>query len=82
MNQIEGTCWKGCESMSLDARGSVGGLVFGNPHEVVFEDWMASDQILTRRFKYVVIEDFIFLSVVYNPPGTRDKKVFCNHCRS
>lgn len=37
---------------------------------------MASDQILTRRFRYVLTKKIIFLSVVDNPPVPRDKKVF------
>lgn len=63
--------------MSLDARGGAGGLVvWWNPHEVFFQEWMSFDRILTHRFRYVVIKYFIFLSVVYNPPSTRDMKVF------
>ena len=37
---------------------------------------MASNHILTHRFRYVLTKNLIFLSAVDNPPVTRDKKVF------
>lgn len=59
MNQIAGTYWKGCESMSPNPTGSARGLdVWWKPHEVVFQDWMAYDRILTGRFRYVGTQYF------------------------
>lgn len=62
--------------MSLNARGSARGLdVWWKPREVVSQYWMAYDRNLIGRFRYLGTKDFVFLSVVYNPQGTWDKKV-------
>lgn len=77
MNRIAVTCWKGCQSMSLDVRANSEGLeIWWNPIEVVFQDWMASTIILIGIFCYVGTKKFVFLTIVYGPSTTGDKTSF------
>lgn len=54
------------ESMTIDAKGSAGGIVIlWNTREVMVELWIGMQRILSRRFRMVGHKEWFLVSTVY-----------------
>ena len=56
------------ECMTIDAKGSTGGIeILWNPAEVTVDYWIGMKRILTGRFRLIGHKEWFLVSIVYGP---------------
>jgi len=68
------------ECMTLDAKGSAGGIaILWNPAEVTVDHWIGMKRILSRRFILIGHSDWFLVSTVYGPYIMVEREAFLTH---
>eukprot|EP00253_Pinus_taeda_P021277 PITA_21277 len=68
------------EQVTIDGKGSAGGIVvIRNPTEVISEWWIGMPRILTGRFRHIGESEWVAVSAVYGPHTQVDRGLFLSH---
>lgn len=68
------------EQVTIDAKGSAGGIaIIWNPVEVLSDWWMGMPRILTGRFRLIGKSDWVVVSAVYGPHSQADRGLLLTH---
>ena len=67
------------ERVTIDAKGSAGGVaIIWNPAEVLTDWWIGMPRILTGRFRLIGQSEWVVILVVYGPHTSADRDLFLN----
>ena len=65
------------EHVTIDPKGSVGGIaILWNPAEVLADWWIRMPRILTERFRLIGQSEWVAISAVYGPHTRADRDLF------
>lgn len=65
------------EQVTIDAKGSAGGIEFlWNPAKVLTDWWIGMQRILTRRFRLIGQSKWVVILAVYGPHTCADRDLF------
>jgi len=68
------------ECMTLDAKGSAGGIaIFWNPTEVIVDHWIGMKRILLGIFRMIRQKEWFLVSTIYRPRISVEREAFLTH---
>ena len=67
------------EQVTIDAKGSAGGIaILWNPVEVLTDWWIGMPRILMGRFRLIGQSEWVVISTIYGPHTRADRDLFLN----